>query len=150
MRRLSKRSFDGNQDPIVQFKYITTEAPTQIEYIEKEIVKEVPVETIIVQRETEAVDMKPIYDKLFDIESQLMVNAHINKEFREKAATELEMQRRALVGLKAQRDIDRNRRLMLINRIKKEQKARKATDLKLKLAIIASLMISIISLVVKF
>lgn len=34
---------------------------------------------------------------------------------------ELEMQRRALVGLKTQRGIDRSRRLMLLKRIKKEK-----------------------------
>lgn len=43
---------------------------------------------------------------------------HTHK-FLNKVMGELEMQRRAIIGLKAQRDIDRSRRLQLIMRLKK-------------------------------
>lgn len=151
MRRISKRMGFEDQ-PVIQFKYIETPGQSEIQYIEveKEVIREIETDPIIIQQEAAQVDLEPIYDKLFDLESKLMVAVDVNKNFRDKASMELEMQRRALVSLKAQRDIDRSRRLMFINRVKKENKARQAAELKLKLAIVASLMISIISLFVKF
>lgn len=62
---------------------------------------------------------------------------------------ELELQRRALIGLKTQRDIDRNRRLMLIRRLKRERDKAQVQEFKLKMVIGTSLLLSIISLIVK-
>jgi hypothetical protein len=63
--------------------------------------------------------------------------------------TELEMQRRALVGIKAQRDIDRSRRLQLIKRLKKERNEQRDMNFKLKLAIGFSFFVSILTLIIK-
>lgn len=63
--------------------------------------------------------------------------------------TELAMQSRALIAIKMQRDIDRNRRLMLLRRMKKEHMFRQRTELKLKIAITASLLLSIMSMLIK-
>ncbi len=70
----------------------------------------------------------------------------MDNDFRIRVGTELEMQRRALVSIKAQRDIDRSRRLMLIKRLKKETQIVKK---QLKLTIIACILLSIISLIIK-
>lgn len=63
--------------------------------------------------------------------------------------TALDMQSRALVALKAQRDIDRNRRLMLIRRMRKEQNAHKKVEMALKIAVSISLILSLIILITK-
>lgn len=52
-----------------------------------------------------------------------------------KIITELEMQRRALVNIKAQRDIDRKRRLQLIMRLKKQRDEQKKLNFKIILGI---------------
>ena len=69
----------------------------------------------------------------------------MDNDFKTRVGTELEMQRRALVSIKSQRDIDRNRRLMLIRKFKKEQENVK----KLKIIVVISLSLSIISLFIK-
>lgn len=68
------------------------------------------------------------------------------QRFQNVVMTELEMQRRALISIKAQRDVDRSRRLMLIRRLKKEHKR---TEFKLKLAMGASVIFTIAALIVR-
>lgn len=73
---------------------------------------------------------------------------HTNQRF-DSIKTALDMQSRALVALKTQRDVDRSRRLMLIKRMKKEHDAHNQIALKLKLAIGASLVLSLLVLIIK-
>jgi hypothetical protein len=61
--------------------------------------------------------------------------------------TELEMQRRALVAIKAQRDIDRNRRLMFIKRVRKERDEAQRLNFKLKLAVGASFILTLFTVI---
>ncbi len=98
------------------------------------------------------VNLEPVHNKLKKQEEVL--NSHQDEiEAGMRAArfvgNELEMQRRALVAIKHQRDIDRSRRLMLIQRMKKEQKAHKQSQKKMQLAVGASLLLSVISLLIK-
>lgn len=132
-----------NRQPDSHIQYIDRQ-------VEKEVIKEVASEPIILKQE---VDLSEIHEKFENHAEHISKQKqHIDalQEWFYRVSGELEMQRRALVGLKAQRDIDRSRRLMFIRRVKKEQKARQAAELKLKLALAASLTISIISLLVKF
>ena len=135
--------------PVIQHVEIPapeTKAPDAIvQYVDREVIKEIPVEKVVVQKEMEQVDLSPIHNHLQRHEDHL---GNLT-QFCKAAQTELEMQRRALVGLKTQRDIDRNRKLLLIRRLKKEKAAHKSHSLKLKLAIGACLLLSIVSLVVK-
>jgi hypothetical protein len=48
-------------------------------------------------------------------------NMKLVADFMNKVGNELEMQRRALVAIKIQRSVDRKRRLMLINKLKKQR-----------------------------
>lgn len=147
-RTHSEHSLAGPQvhyvDRIVE---VQTQADPIIQTIENRV--EVPVDRII---EVEKLVKVPV-----DVDLSI-INTHISnhEEYLQSlsnqlklVAGELEMQRRALVAIKTQRDIDRNRRLMLMNRIKKEHKAHKKSVLKFKLAIGASLLLSIVSLIVK-
>lgn len=63
-----------------------------------------------------------------------------------KVVAELEMQRRALVSLKAQRDLDRHRRLQLIKRLKKYKKQQDQFNLHLKCIVSLSVLVSILLL----
>lgn len=67
----------------------------------------------------------------------------------EQVLTELEMQRRALVALKTQRDIDRKRRLQFIQRVQKQNVTLKNTNKRLMYAVGASLVLSVLSLIIK-
>ena len=115
---------------------------------------EVPVDRIVeVERRVEVqappVDLQPLISKLQELDGMIRMVANNKNEFIKHASNELGMQSRALIAIKAQRDIDRSRRLMLIRRMRKEQNTHKKTELKLKLAIGASLLLSIASLIVK-
>ncbi len=82
------------------------------------------------------VDLEPIQEQLDQHEEVLKA-----------VCAELEMQRRALVAIKVQRDVDRSRRLMLIKRLGKERTASKKTVLTLKVAIAASLLLPLLMLI---
>lgn len=73
----------------------------------------------------------------------------LTDDFIQRAGTELEMQRRALVALKVQQNIDRRNRIRLITRLKKERDSVRNMKFKLKLAISASLILSIASFFMK-
>ncbi len=90
------------------------------------------------RNQTQEVDLQPVQDHLD--KHELVLQAVYN---------ELEMQRRALISLKTQRDIDRSRRLTLLKRIKKEQSQHKEKEFRLKLTVGVSLLISIISIFIK-
>jgi hypothetical protein len=123
----------------------------QIIYQDREVIKEVPVEVekVVIQKEIEKVDLTEIHAALLKQEQRLQDLDERAGYWITSIGSELEMQRRALVGLKAQRDIDRNRRLMFIKRVKKERDEARKLNLKLKLAIGVSLIIAIVSLIVK-
>jgi hypothetical protein len=70
-------------------------------------------------------------------------------DFLKSVNAQLSMQSKALIAIKAQRDIDRNRRLMLLRRIKKEQILHKKNELALAVAVAASLILSIVSILFK-
>src|SRR5271166_5489801 len=89
-------------------------APVSVEslvYVDRpvEVLKtvEVPVDHII-EREV-SVDLEPLKKQILEIsQATAMAIFKLNTELN-KAGTELEMQRRALVAIKTQRDIDRSR-----------------------------------------
>lgn len=161
MIRVSNRHHDEHSIAGPQIQYVDriVEVPVEVAstpeivYVDREVIKEVhmeadatPAEQIILKQE---VDLAPIHGDIAEIRAVVNHNtAHYDK-FLDIIRTNVDMQSRALVALKMQRDIDRSRRLMLMKRIKKEHKAHKKTALKLKLAIGASLLISIVSLIVK-
>jgi hypothetical protein len=161
MQRISNRSHDEKQRASTQVQYVDriVEVPVAsqpadpiIQRIETRV--EVPVDRIVevekvIHVESAKVDLEPIHTKLHELEARIRVTAQSKNQFIEQVIAELNMQRGALIALKTQRDIDRNRRLMLMKRIKKEHNAHKKTALFLKLAIGASLILSIVSLFVK-
>lgn len=158
MIRVSNRQHDEHSiaGPQVQFVDRLVEVPVEVAsapeivYVDREVIKEVhmeaPSEQIILKQE---VDLAPIHGDIEEIRAVVNHNTAHYDQFLDILRTNVDMQSRALVALKVQRDIDRSRRLMLMKRIKKEHNAHKKTALKLKLAIGASLLISIVSLIVK-
>lgn len=119
--------------PII--KMMPSEVVTNTVYVDRPVEK-------IVHVAAEPVDLKPTQDKIAAIEKTIGSNLS-------QIASELEMQRRALVAIKTQRDIDRSRRLMLLKRMKKEQAAHKKASFKLKVALSAGIVLSIVSLFIK-
>lgn len=155
MERISNRSFDGQPEPIVQIQYIEVPAPVAkapdaiIQYVDREVVREVPVEHVVVHKEVKEVDLSPVHNKIkHHQEVSDARHSEANHKF-SLVANELNLQSRALVGLKAQRDVDRKRRLTLIKKMKRQQDDAQKRELKLKLAVGASLLLSIVSLIVK-
>jgi hypothetical protein len=158
MIRVSNRQHETNSIAGQQIQYVDriVEVPIEVPmvskpeiiYVDREIIKEViiPGETVMVPQE---IDLSPIQAQIDEIKMVINHNVKNTDSHLNNIHTNLDMQSRALIALKMQRDVDRNRRLMLIKRIRKEQKAHKKTELKLKLAIGASLIISIASLIVK-
>ncbi len=115
-----------------------------VNYVERivEVPVEVPVDQIVMQEWCkQRIDEQNTSHALL-----LQDHKDYNTSVFDSMQVELEMQRRALVAIKAQRDVDRSRRLLLIKRMKKEHDKHKNTDLKLKLAVGASLIISFIAL----
>lgn len=157
MKRISNRDHAHSSAQAPMHVYVdrevevVVEAPApapQIVYVEKQVEVEaqpVQVERVIIEKQIEQVDLSGIHADISKHEEALKYAHLVNS----RIAGELEMQRRAIVAIKAQRDIDRSRRLMLIRRLKKAKAAQKRHDLKLKLAIGASLILSIVSLIVK-
>ena len=148
MRRLSKRGNYDQSKPVVQYKYVEIPSQPQVIEVEKEVIKEVeaPVQTVIVEKD---VDLSPLHAKDKQLQSNIQALAdHINKTV-PPVYNELEMQRRVLVGLKMQRAIDRSRRLTFIKRVKRQDKEQKKQIKNLKLALCASLFLSIVSLIVR-
>jgi hypothetical protein len=165
MIRISNRNSTSHQvqsaGPQVQYvdrivERVVTSAPIEsiVHTVETKIV-EVPIDrTVEVEKVVYmSVDLKPLEDKISDMEKATLYNfnhiAAVQDGWNGKIITELEMQRRALVAIKQQRDIDRSRRLMLIQRIKKEQKAHDKTILKIKLVVSASILLSILTFIIK-
>lgn len=160
MRRLSKRPLSADeQAPQLRYVYVekpvieTQEVEVPVEVVvHKEI--EVPGETIILQQE---VDLDAVKNWCSDrINEQNVAHAMKLQELHEYnlhifnlIKTELEMQRRALVALKTQRDIDRRRRLSFIQRVKKERDQARKENFKLKLAAGASIVLSLLTFIVK-
>jgi uncharacterized protein with von Willebrand factor type A (vWA) domain len=133
--------------PVVHHVETSIASEPQVIFQDREVIKEVPVEVekVIIQKEVEKVDLSEVHAHLAHHHNHLL---ELQKHA-QLAADELEMQRRALVGLKAQRDIDRSRRLMFIKRVKKERDTAKKLNLKLKLAIGVSLLMSLVSLLMR-
>jgi hypothetical protein len=157
MERLSNRQHAGKTEAVTQYVYLEKEP--EIQYVDREVIKEVPVETVVVQYKETQVDLSDLRDyavkqQALNDELKKVINTHADTlhqlmNWCNAAKEEFEMQRRALIGLKAQRDVDRKRRLTLIRRMKTEQDKAQKRELKLKLAIGASLLLSIVSLIVK-
>jgi hypothetical protein len=141
--------------PIVHRIEVEKQVMSEPEVIfqDREVIKEVSVEVEkLVHMEAEKMDLEPIHNKFKEHEDILTYHkAEIDTGIRKAklVAEELEMQRRALVAVKAQRDIDRNRRFMFMNRVRRERDAMRKLHFKLKLAVGASLLVSIISLLIK-
>lgn len=72
------------------------------------------------------------------------------QEYLTRIISELEFQRRVIVGLKEQRDIDRKRRLQFIRRLKKEKQQQDLQIVKIKLIASASLFISLLLFIIKY
>lgn len=154
MQRISNRH-SQSEEPIIRYVYVevAAEAPEvvqtapEVQIVEREVIKEVhvPGETVVIHKDAEPVDLSPIHKHLQKNEEK---HAHVQKCL-DKIATELELQRQALVSVKIQRHVDRSRRLTFMKRVKKERDQARKLAFKLKLAIGASLILSIVSLIVK-
>lgn len=159
MQRITNRNLSEHQDPIVRYEYIEVpivETKTEVQYVDREVIKEVPISVEVERIISPEVDLAPIHANIKELQSILI--QHSNKvadkltehsQNLELAKNELEMQRRAFVAIKAQRDIDRKRRLQFIKRVKKEQTKMKQSHLKAKWALGACLLLSILALVIK-
>lgn len=144
----------SNRHQPQEVKYVSV--PSEPRIVEKLVevpidrLVEVPVEKIVevekrVEMPAPAVDLSDIHANLKKHEQSLI---HFNKAS-EQVYTELEMQRRALISIKAQRDVDRKRRLQLIKRLKKQRDEQKQSDMHMKLAIGVGIILSILSLIIK-
>jgi hypothetical protein len=166
MQRLSNRLVSERSHSAPQVQHIdrVVEVPvhtTSIEFRDKEVfvdrIVEVPVEKIVeVEKLTEVsskVDESYIQLRINELNTDIMLVHHDHKEWTDQrfdsVKTALDMQSRALVALKAQRDIDRDRRLMLIKRIKKEKTEQKVINKKLKIAIAVSIVLPLLLLFIK-
>jgi hypothetical protein len=129
----------------------------EIHYVDREVIKEVYApasgEQIMIPQE---VDLNPIHEQIEQIKMVVDHNTKFHNEYLENLRLNSDMQSRALIALKSQRDIDRSRRLMLIKRIKKERNAlrdeqisHKKIELKLKIVMGVGILISIASLFIK-
>lgn len=159
MQRLSNRLHSEKSHAAPQVQHVERIVEVQvasepeIQYVDREVIKEVHVEQearqpdqIIVQ---EQVDLTPVTAAIEEIKMVMNHNTKHHNDYLDNLRVNSDMQSRALVALKMQRDVDRKRRLTLIKRMRKEQNAQKRYELKLKLAIGASLLLSIASLIVK-
>lgn len=122
---------------------VPVEQPPLIEYIDR------PVETVVVQKEVEKVDLQPLHDKNAELDNKINIIVQRFNEIMTHVGSELEMQRRAFIAVKMQRDIDRKRRLMFIRRIRKEHKKLQKQEFVLKCALGASFLLTVISLIIK-
>jgi Inner membrane complex protein len=114
-----------------------------------EVVEKIVEVPTVVEVQT-PVNLEPLYANDNILKNKLVeLGDYTNAQFK-TVATELEMQRRALVSLKAQRDVDRTRRLQFIMRTKKQHAELKKTAKRLKIAIGACLLLSLMSFFIKF
>lgn len=107
---------------------VVTKIQPVIEYVDRVVMHEVKSapETIVIQKEVDLTSIKEWCR--YRIEEQNIAHALLlqdhkdwNDERFQSVATELEMQRRALVALKMQQVIDRRNRLRLLKRLNKEK-----------------------------
>ena len=165
--RITNNPETGSTVTKIQYvdRVVTTPAPEPIiQYVTHTITQEVQVDRIV---EKLVVTSSPDFTsninnhevRLIDLEEKTKSNLSVSRQQYEvqkslqsdlnKMGNELEMQRRDLIGLKQQRDIDRSRRLMLIKRMKKEHEEQKATDRKLKIAIAVAALLPLLLLIIK-
>lgn len=113
-------NFPEHKSEVQVIERVVTKVQPVIEYVDRVVMHEVKSapETIVVQKE---VDLKPLTDKIHELEARLRVIAQSKNDFIQQASAELEMQRRALVALKMQQVIDRRNRLRLLKRLNKEK-----------------------------
>lgn len=144
MTRLSNRILTNNQNRVPEIQYIETVVE---KIIEIPVIKEIEVEKIVhVQSDPIEVDFKSIYENL----SQTLIESHSRHANQiEELQDMLELQGRALVQMKQDKNIDRGRRLQLLMRLKKHKEQDKKNKFKLHLAIVASCLLSVITLIVK-
>lgn len=161
MIRISNRNYDSQSiaGPQIQYVERIVEVPVEhivvakapdaiIQYIDREIIREIPVagETIVM---SQPVDLKVFEEKQEALDSRVQgLSLHYHQWFGQIGA-ELEMQRRALVAIKMQRDVDRSRRLMLIKRMKKESKDHQKQVSFLKFSVGLSLLVAVLTLIIK-
>lgn len=136
MQRISNKSWDK------EIEYVEKQVLVPVTHMVDRIV-EVPVEKIIHVEVEKMQDLSHIEQK-FDHHESIFQSLH---SWNGRIANEMEMQRRALVGMKQQRDVDRKRRLQMIHRIKKHKDALNSVTLKLKIAIACSVVLSILALI---
>jgi hypothetical protein len=103
----------------------------------------------IIEEKAPVIDLQPIHEKHQEFDLKLMTIIQAHNQLANGVIGELEMQRRALVSLKAQRDIDRKRKLQLLKRLKKHHDKQKQVNFRYKLAIGASILFSILTLIIK-
>ena len=132
------------EKPVIVEKQIPTDAI--IQYVDREVVREIPVsgETVVIQKE---VDLQPLHDKDVELDVKLNKLGEIHNNFVQSVISELEMQRRALISIKLQRDVDRKRRLTLIKKLRKQRDANMRTNKIVYITLAASFLLSIITLI---
>ncbi len=138
-----------------------------VETVEVEKIVEVPVEKIVVQRvevpveverlvevpvrevevRHEKVDLAPLEKRQQELERKI-IEADNRQGLKHAQLTDLlDAQGRALVGLKADSHLARKRKLEMLRKLKRERDAQAKLNKQLKLAIAASLILSIVSLI---
>lgn len=110
--------------PVIQPQPIIQAKPI-IQYVDREVIKEVmvpsPPETITVEKEPDLSQYAAYFQQYEDVLKTHHTELQINFKKFQMVAEELEMQRQALVALRAQRHIDRKNKVRLIKRLKKER-----------------------------
>ncbi len=101
------------------------------------------------KKEHAEVDLKPLNDQYNHLAQVLVESHNRHSSILDQTKTALDMQSRALVGLKMQRDVDRKRRLQVIKRMKKHQAEYKKSKFQVKCAMGAMLLFSILTLILK-
>lgn len=163
MQRISNRHSTPSSEPVIQIRYV--EVPTEvvvqapavepeIRYMDREVIKEVHVSSpqTVIHQEADVAHVHELVEKRMEQQKHAInvrlaeLQGHQHKVF-ETVKTTIDMQSRALVALKAQRDIDRSRRLMLIRRLKKQRDEVHKLNLKFKLVIGMSLILTILSFI---
>lgn len=150
-------------------RVVEVEVPVEqqvIQYIDR------PVETVVVEKDANLIDVKEWCqqrieeqnvahalllqdhkdrnnEKTNELENKINIIVQRFNEVMTHVGSELEMQRRAFIAVKIQRDVDRKRRLMFIKRVRKEQKKLEKQQFILKCALCASCLLTVISFFIK-
>ncbi len=130
------------------------ESEPQIVYVDRvieKLVQQEPAEIAPISTPVE-IDLQPLQDQIDESNKKikLLIDfAEKSSGWSQGASAELEMQRRALVAIKTQRDVDRSRRLMLIKRLKKQQDEQKKLNFKLKAAVAVAILIPLLLLFIR-